>query len=108
MTTQFLTSKWGHTLDDANITALVEPTPGTQVIYEYINDCPILNDGTNHGKVYPPNSTVILHNNCLYPRWTVDGEVTKLVIEYNRGKINLGVGFDDVFTNEVVVKHNVG
>jgi len=33
MTQKFPTSKWGHSLDDAEFTALVEPTPGTQVVY---------------------------------------------------------------------------
>jgi len=59
--------------------------------------------------VYPPNSTVILNVTCdTNFNLSVLGEVTKLVIEYNRASIILGGFSGDVFTNEVVIKHNAG
>ena len=78
------------------MTLLVEPFPGTQVIYEYIGDCASKDRIT---KVYPPHTTLIVHNAC--PRnFTILGEVTKLVVEYNvhGGWITLGVGGTAVLT----------
>ena len=61
--TKFLPSKWGHTLDDKEFTLMLEPYPGTQVIYEHFSsDCPT-NSTTVH-KTYPPNTTLILNNPC--------------------------------------------
>ena len=86
-------SKWGHTLDDTEITLLIEPKPGTQFIYEYISDC-----SDNVAIVFPPNSTVILNNPCDI--WIqIFGEVTKLVVEKNRGMLDLGsYGYNEVDT----------
>jgi len=83
MTQKFLTSKWGHTLDDAEFTLMVEPMPGTQAIFEYLNDCP--ESPKEKLKVYPPNSTVIVHNLCENLSFTVLGEVAKLVVQKNLG-----------------------
>ena len=77
MTKQFLPSKFGHTLDDANMTMLVEPIPGTQAIVEYIGDCA---NTSSFKKVYPPNTTLILHNTCPI-FMDILGEVAKLVVE---------------------------
>ena len=40
MATQFLASKFGHTLEGAEFTAMLEPMPGTQKIYEWRSSCP--------------------------------------------------------------------
>ena len=107
MTTSGQPSKWNHTLDDAQITFMLEPMPGTQIIYEHINDCSNL----NLSKVYPPNSTVILNNTCPKLSIVILGEVRKLVVEQNYGFIDLGT-YDwqqvlpVVHTEEVVIKNN--
>ena len=105
MTMQFKPSKWGHILDDANMTMLVQPIPGTQTIYEYINDC---SAGT-FTKMYPPNSTVIVYNQCPIDVRLL-GEVTKFVVQYNCSNSNLWLGdYNGVaFTREVVIKQNDG
>jgi len=99
MTKQFLPSKHGHTLDDANMTMLVEPMPGTQVIYEHITDC-----SDDFTKVYPPNTTLVVHNRCPI-NLELLGEVTKLVVDYNPlGSIlYCGDYSKPSFTREVVV-----
>ena len=109
MTEQFKPSKWGHTLDDANMTMLVEPMPGTQVIYEYIDDCSKYGTWGHLTKVFPPNTTLIVHNFCPLTL-TIVGEVTKLVVEYNSnvGEIVLGSGRNSVLTQEVVIRSNDG
>ena len=81
MTSKGLASKWGHKLDNAEITLLIEPTPGTQAIYEYISVC----SSSIKSKVYPPNSTVIVNNLCATNTLEILGEVTKLVVERNKG-----------------------
>jgi len=40
--TEFLPSKSGHTLDDKEFTLMLEPYPGTEVIYEHLGNCPTL------------------------------------------------------------------
>lgn len=99
MAEHFLPSKYGHILDDAQITLLVEPTPGTQAIYEYLSDC-----YANINKVYPPNTTLILDIKC--GTITVLGELAKVVVERNEdGGIFIGNSvLDGVYTKEVVVK----
>jgi len=62
--TKFLPSKSGHTLDDKEFTLMLEPYPGTQVIYEHFADCPT--EHTVMKKVYPPNTTLIVNNPCRY------------------------------------------
>ena len=85
--------------------------PGTQTIYEYINDCSKYSRLEELTKVYPPNSTVILHLNCKVT-FVVLGEVAKLVVDYNsRGsRIDLGDIWNQnsVTTQEVVIKSNDG
>ena len=107
MTMQFLPSKWGHILDDAEITLMLEPIPGTQVIYEFLNDC----SRRSLKKVYPPNSTVRVYNACPL-ELTVLGEVAKLVVDYNafNGVIWLGDldKLNSVATQEVVIRSNYG
>ena len=100
MTEQFLPSKF-HTLQSAEFTAMLEPFPGTQLIYEQFRDC-----GAGFTKVYPPNSTVFVNNTCASGSITIAGEVTKLIVERNDGWLKLdGNG---VHTNEVVIKQSTG
>jgi len=98
-------SKFGHTLSDAQITGMLEPMPGTQVIVEYISDCSF----SKLSKHYPPNSTVLLHNTCN-SYIEILGEVRKLVVFENVGTIDLGKWdtHDKAFTEEVVIKSNNG
>jgi len=101
----FYPSKWGHTLDDKEFTFMLEPYPGTQVIYEHFSsDCPT--DDTSMKKVYPPNSTLIVHNPCANLSFTALGEITKLVVEVNWGHLFLGESIGKVYTKEVVIKSN--
>jgi len=86
--TQFLPSKSGHTLDDKEFTAMLEPYPGTQVIYEHLGNCPTT--PINVTKVYPPNTTLILNNPCQNIAFYAYGEITKLVVESNYGDLYLG------------------
>jgi len=72
-------SKWGHTLDDKEFTLMVEPYPGTQVIYEHLGNC--LTALTSKKKVYPPNTTLIVNNPCARLSFTALGEITKFVVE---------------------------
>ena len=102
MTKQFLPSKSGHTLDDAEFTIMVEPMPGTQLIYEHLRDCT-----TNVTKTYPPNTTLVVNNTCK-KALTILGEVTKLIVEKNEGTLHLGWFIDEVYTSEVVIKENKG
>jgi len=84
--TKFLPSKLGHTLDDKEFTFMLEPYPGTQVIYEYFSsDCPDKLTKRTVEKVYPPNTTLVVSNPCLYVKLTILGEITKLVVESNYG-----------------------
>jgi len=104
--TEFLTSKW-HTLDDKEFTLMLEPYPGTQVIYEHLGNCPTV--WTTVKKVYPPNTTLIVNNPCGYISFWSLGEITKFVVEENYGDLRLGgVDRDAVYTKEVVVKSNHG
>ena len=103
--TKFLPSKY-HTLDDKEFTAMLEPYPGTQVIYEHFGDCPTLPE-TWVNKVYPPNTTLIVNNPCWNLNINVFGEITKLVVERNYGGLYLGSQeTDGVYTKEVVIKSN--
>ena len=78
----FLPSKWGHTLDDKEFTLMLEPYPGTQVIYEHFSsDCPTSTAKVE--KVYPPNTTLILNNPCEFLSFRALGEITKFVVESN-------------------------
>ena len=88
--TQFLPSKWGHTLDDKEFTAMLEPYPGTQVIYEHFSNCPTTTTTTWVKKSYPPNTTLIVHNPCSNLSFTALGEITKFVVESNWGSLFLG------------------
>ena len=82
---------------------MVEPYPGTQVIYEHFG-CTY----ETVTKVYPPNTTLILNNPCDVFTFTALGEITKLVVESNYGRLFLGSNRDEVYTKEVVVKNNDG
>ena len=105
--TEYYPSKWDHTLDDKEFTLMLEPYPGTQVIYEHFSsDCPT--SWTNVRKVYPPNSTLILNNPCKCINLTALGEITKFVVERNYGGVFLGLHTDEVYTKEVVIKSNSG
>ena len=104
-----MSSKWNHVLDDAEITMMMEPELGTQMIYEFVNtgDCSrnFLDQNTPEvRKVYPPNSTVIVYNECSVVQLL--GEITKLVVEKNTGTIVLGQmeEWDQVSTNSIVIK----
>ena len=89
-------------LDDAEMSIMVEPYPGTQVIYEFITTC-----GSMSSKVFPPNSTLILSNRCT--DWIfVLGEVKKLVVLENNGEIDFGDYFNQTYTEEVVIQNNFG
>ena len=101
MTKQFLPSKYGHTLDDVEFTAMLEPMPGTQLIYEHLSNCT-----GDVKKVYPPNTTLVVHNTCKEFSHTVLGEVAKLVVERNEGTLYLGREEELVHTSEVVIKEN--
>ena len=102
----FYPSKWGHTLEDAEFTLMLEPYPGTQVIYEHLADCPTRLSYTT--KVYPPNTTLIVNNTCEYLSFKAVGEITKFVVESNVGELYLGKVPDEVYTKEVVIKNNSG
>ena len=106
MTSEGRPSKWGHVLDDAEITLMLEPIPGTQAIYEYINDC---SQPGVMKKVYPPNTSLILNIACQ-KYVTVLGEISKLVVLQNKGSLELGAWgeVDLVTTEEVVIKSNQG
>ena len=104
--TEFLPSKWNHTLDDKEFTLMLEPYPGTQVIYEHFGNCTTFN---YVDKVYPPNTTLIVNNPCKNLVFTALGEITKLVVESNYGMLSLGsFPVDEVYTREVVIKSNPG
>ena len=81
---------------------MLEPMPGTQVIVEYISDC-----SSSVSKVYPPNSSVLIHNLCDIDI-EVLGEVRKLVVIENEGNIDLRKfgTIDEVFTEQFVIKSN--
>ena len=104
--TEFLPSKWGHTLDDKEFTLMLEPYPGTQVIYEHLGNCEATE--TFVTKVYPPNTTLIVTNPCEHTDFTALGEITKLVVLSNYGDVNLGSvsKSNEVYTKEVVIKDN--
>ena len=86
--------------------SLVEPIPETQIIYEHISDCART---SSFKKVYPPNTTLIVHNNCDVGL-TILGEVAKLVVEVNAGGIYLGEygQKDKFFPQAVVIRENKG
>ena len=103
--TEFYPSKWGHTLKKKEFTLMLEPYPGTQVIYEHFgSNCPV--EFTRVDKVYPPNSTLIVNNPCKDLKFTALGEITKLVVEVNYGQVFLGDSTGKVYTKEVVIKSN--
>ena len=79
-----LTSKWGHILDDTEITGMIEPYPGTQYIFEYISTCEHIS------RTYPPNTTLItyLATNCA--SLTAFGDIKKLVVLQNLGLLSVG------------------
>ena len=110
MTMEALPSKWGHNLDDAQITMMIEPYPGTQTIFEVFNgDCnrdfeELFDvDEWDEIKTYPPNSTVYVLNNCS--AILMFGNITKLVVESNTGSVIIDSATDNrVYIEDVVVK----
>jgi len=91
-----LASKWGHILDDTEMTLMVEPYPGTQTIYEYINTCGDVE------KTYPPNTTLIatVATDCAF--LSALGDIKKFVVMENLGGISIGNAFTHI--EDIVIK----
>ena len=76
---------------------MVEPYPGTQVIYQHLSTCGEVN------KVYPPNTTLIVNVAVDCAKLKLQGSIKKFVVEQNLGKIYFE-DYSGASVEEVVIK----
>ena len=81
---------------------MVEPAPGTQTIYEYISTC------TTVKKTYPPNTTLIVNLARECAELQAYGEITKFILEDNKGKVLLIGGGAHTSIQDVIIRQISG
>ena len=84
------------------MTVMVEPVPGTQVIYEYLSSCGHVE------KTYPPNTTLFVTLAVECAMLTAYGSISKLVVVENHGVLYLGNWNSFAHVEEVVIRSTDG